>query len=64
MPNPNPDPLVIAEALYTYYCHNVGGKAWNGDLLPTWKEFRSDAKKRAQSDAWVATAIRAIELLT
>ena len=52
----------LAEHLYQTYCHNVGGKAFNGDPLPSWKEFQADPKKRIQSEAWIATAVRAIEL--
>jgi hypothetical protein len=60
----NKQPEEIAEHLYATYCHNVGGKAFNGDPLPLWQEFRSDPKKKIQSDAWLATAVRAVELLS
>lgn len=53
----------LAGYLYAKYCDAVGGKAWNGDNLPMWAEFRADPTKQKQSDAWVATAQRAIELL-
>lgn len=46
----------IAHILYTTYCEAVGGKAFNGDPLPTWKEFRADPSKQLQSDAWMAVA--------
>jgi len=49
-----------AGLLYETYCTAVGGKAFNGDPLPGWKEFRADPKKIKQSDAWVTTAIVAL----
>lgn len=54
----------VANELYTTYCQSVGGKAFNGDDLPAWDAFRADPSKQKQSDAWVATAERAIQLLT
>jgi hypothetical protein len=53
----------IANELYTIYCAAVGGKAFNGDPLPAWDEFVADPNKKKQSDAWLATADRAIQLL-
>jgi hypothetical protein len=53
----------IAGLLYEKYCSDVGGKAYNGDPLPCWKEFRADPNKQVQSDAWVGVADNAIELL-
>ena len=50
----------LAGHLYETYCKEVGGKAFNGDPLPKWPEFRADANKKKQSDAWVATARAAI----
>lgn len=41
-----------AEILYTVYCDAVGGKAFNGDPLPTWEQFAADMKKTKQADAW------------
>lgn len=58
-----PDIENIAKQLYTEYCENVGGKAWNGDPLPSWEQFRADPNKRVQSDAWMATALKAVALL-
>lgn len=46
----------LAEKLYTAYCQAVGGHAYNGDTLPDWKTFRSDPKKRTQSNAWLVVA--------
>lgn len=57
------DPETIAKELYETYCEAVGGKAFNGDPLPDWQAFRSDPSKTKQSDAWVATAQKALELL-
>lgn len=50
----------LAEKLYHTYCAHVGNKAWNGDLLPSWKEFRTDKNKILQSDGWMAVAAVAI----
>jgi len=46
----------LAGMLYTTYCAAVGGKAFNGDPLPNWFQFRGDPAKQKQSDAWVRTA--------
>jgi hypothetical protein len=46
----------VAGILYESYCAAVGGKAYNGDLLPSWVEFRADESKKLQSDAWVVVA--------
>jgi hypothetical protein len=46
----------LAEMLYERYCEEVGGHAFNGQPLPTWKEFRADQTKRIQSNAWVRVA--------
>jgi hypothetical protein len=56
------EPENIAAQLYAKYCDAVGGKAFNGDNLPMWAEFRADPAKEVQSDAWVAVAQRAIEI--
>lgn len=47
---------VAAKIAYDTYCHAVGGKAFNGDLLPEWKEFSSDPNKQKQSNGWLAAA--------
>lgn len=57
MPKPEED---LAGRLYTVYCRAVGGKAFNGDTLPDWKEFSVDLNKLAQSNAWRAVAREAI----
>ncbi len=51
----------LAGELYEIYCAEVGGKAWNGDPLPSWKEFRADPIKTLQSDAWVMVADKAVQ---
>ena len=53
----------IAGKLYEEYCNQVGGKAFNGDDLPKWKEFRADVSKRKQSDAWVTVAEKAYDII-
>lgn len=52
----------IANDLYTKYCVAVGGKAYNGDSLPTWREFRDNPLKNKQSEGWIVVAKAAIEL--
>ena len=54
---------IVAERLYTVYCQSVGGKAFNGDALPTWHEFIHDPNKEMQSTAWLDAAQAAIDLL-
>lgn len=54
------DPIDLARKLYDEYNERVGGVAYNGDVLPTWGDFRADPNKQKQSDAWVCVAIRAI----
>jgi hypothetical protein len=53
----------IASELYRVYCEAVGGKAFNGDPLPDWETFYADETKKKQSNAWLAAADRAIQLL-
>ena len=48
-----------AGELYTAYCAAVGGKAFNGDPLPSWENFSKDQSKTAQARAWVAVAFLA-----
>lgn len=49
--------------MYAKYTDAVGGKAWNGDNLPMWAEFRADPAKQKQSDAWVKTAEHVLYLI-
>ena len=58
------DKEIVAEELYTAYCKAVGGLAFNGDPLPDWKTFAADVTKKKQSDAWLAAAERAMDLLS
>lgn len=53
----------LAAEMYTVYCKSVGGKAFNGDPLPGWYDFRRDEKKKKQSDAWIDAAIVAMKKL-
>ena len=46
----------LAEQLYIQYCAEVGGKAFNGDPLPSWNEFRADPSKTKQFKAWIRAA--------
>ena len=54
----------LADKMYEAYCVAVGGKAFNGDLLPDWKTFRADPAKQKQSDAWMVASKTALEALT
>lgn len=47
--------------MYTLYCLEVGGKAFDGKPLPDWKTFSSDDSKKKQADAWRGIA-RAVVL--
>lgn len=49
----------VAEAAYAAYCTAVGGRAFNGDVLPTWGEQRQRNPKI--TDAWRAAAQAAVE---
>jgi len=53
----------LAGKLYEAYCQAVGGKAFNGDPLPEWEEFRADPSKTKQSNAWVIVAHEACDNL-
>lgn len=46
----------LAGVMYTAYCVAVGGKAFNGEPLPTWPEFQADPKKLEQVTGWLAVA--------
>jgi hypothetical protein len=54
-----PEDIWLACQLYTRYCEAVGGKAFNGDKLPTWDEFHSNPSKATQAKAWIEVAIQA-----
>ena len=55
---------MLAAHLYETYSKAVGGVAFNGDPLPSWREFRGDPAKKKQSDAWVEVAREAAQTLT
>lgn len=57
------DRETLACEMYTTYCKAVGGKAFNGDNLPSWQEFSNDPNKQLQAEAWRIAADRALELL-
>lgn len=55
--SPAPQPMArsiehLANRMYTRYCEAVGGKAFNGDPLPTWDEFAADETKQKQVNSW------------
>lgn len=54
----------IAHELYRAYCEAVGGKAFNGDPLPSAEEFFADPTKEKQANAWLAAADQAIMQLS
>ena len=49
-----------AARLYTQYCGSVGGKAFNGDPLPSWWDFANDPAKANQANAWRKVAEAAL----
>lgn len=54
----------LAGQLYDHYCQSVGGKAFNGDPLPSWEEFSSDPNKQKQVNAWIEVAKKAYTKIT
>ena len=52
---------IYAQTLYTAYCEAVGGRAYNGQPLPTAEEFWNDPAKTAQAKAWEAVAEKAMK---
>jgi hypothetical protein len=54
----------LAERLYTVYCVAVGGKAWDGSVLPVWREFADNPIKAMQVNGWREVAREAIEAET
>lgn len=46
------DKDILAKKTYDAYSEAVGGKAFNGDVLPKSDEFFSDPTKQKQADAW------------
>lgn len=59
MPDDQTPDIIEAKAgeLYAAYCAAVGGKAFNGDQLPAWDEFRKDESKTLQANAWRSAAL-------
>lgn len=51
----------LAKILYDDYCTAVGGKAFNGDTLPTSEEFFKDETKQKQANAWRVVAQSSID---
>lgn len=50
------DKYYLAKKMYDAYCEAVGGKAFNGDPLPTSQEFFSDPNKQKQAEDWQKAA--------
>jgi hypothetical protein len=50
----------LAHAMYDDYCEAIGGKAFNGDLLPKSEEFFADETKQKQANAWRVAAKTAV----
>lgn len=64
--SPSPEVLrdvLLAKALYTTYCSSVGGRAYNGDLLPRADDFFGDGTKAVQVKAWIDVAVAARSIL-
>ena len=55
--------LELAEILYEANKKAVGGKAYNGDPLPTWAEFYADPNKKRQIGGWMAASEAALGYL-
>lgn len=47
----------LAKLMYDTYCQAVGGKAYNGDPLPTSEELFSDKSKTVQANGWYEVAV-------
>lgn len=56
------DNETLAKKMYDKYCESVGGKAFNGDNLPSSEEFFSDDTKQKQANAWRDAAQVAIDI--
>jgi hypothetical protein len=53
--------LELGGVAYTAYAAAVGGKAFNGDPLPTWKAMVADPAKERLVEAWSIAADAVIE---
>jgi hypothetical protein len=51
----------VAELMWKAYCRAVGGKAFNGEILPTWQMMVNDPSKKLQVEGWLSAADAAIE---
>lgn len=47
----------LTRGAYEKYCEAVGGKAYNGDSLPSWEKFKADKSKERQVEAWKQAVI-------
>jgi len=56
-----PEELELAQRLYTEYSKSTGGKAYNGDPLPTAQELWADPTKARIQKAWEDAAAAALE---
>jgi hypothetical protein len=54
----------LTQIAYESYCNSVGGKAFNGDPLPSWKEFAADPAKFKQAQAWRNGILQALTRYT
>lgn len=46
----------LGKLAWDTYSKAVGGKAFNGDPLPTWEDMKKDDKKQNLVEAWKKTA--------
>jgi hypothetical protein len=46
----------LGKLAWETYSKAVGGKAFNGDALPTWEVMKNDEKKTQLVEAWIKTA--------
>ena len=53
--------LELAETMYEAYNKAVGGKAFNGDALPSWADFYLHPDKQKQVNGWIAAAKASME---
>jgi len=51
----------LAEIMYEEYNKAVGGKAFNGDPLPSWEDFYPHPDKQKQVNGWIASAKAAMK---
>lgn len=51
----------LGKAAWDAYAKAVGGKAFNGDVLPTWEAMQLDAKKQQLVAGWMAAGMAATQ---